>query len=105
MEGFRWVTVSPPDQPEMEISLIDPEMTPLSPEHAAQVKELLAAGAMSGPILQTDDCRRTYDELSARGVEFTEEPNERFYGIDSGFRDPSGNPWRVVQPIREPARG
>ena len=105
MEGFRWVTVSPPDQPEMEISLIDPEMTPLSAERAAQVKELLAAGAMSGPILDTDDCRRTYEELSARGVEFTEEPNERFYGIDAGFRDPSGNPWRVVQRLREPARG
>ena len=105
MEDFRWITVSPPDQPEIEIALIDPDMTPLSEELAQQVKDLLAAGALSGPILHTDDCRRTYEELSARGVEFTEEPNERFYGIDSAFRDPSGNPWRVVQRGREPLRG
>ena len=105
MEGFRWLTLTPPDQPELEISLIDPDMTPLSPELSAQVKDLLAAGALSGPILGTDDCRRTFEELSARGVEFTEEPNERFYGIDAAFRDPSGNPWRVVERVREPLRG
>ena len=105
MEDFRWVTVSPPDQPEIEVALIDPDMTPLSPELATQVRELLAAGALTGAILNTDDCRRDYEELSARGVEFTEAPNERFYGIDSGFRDPSGNPWRLVQRVREPLRG
>jgi catechol 2,3-dioxygenase-like lactoylglutathione lyase family enzyme len=103
MDGFRWVTLTPPDQPDLEISLIDPDATPLSPENVAKVRELLAAGALAGPIMQTDDCRAMFETLSSRGVEFTEEPNERFYGIDAAFRDPSGNGWRLVQPVERPA--
>jgi uncharacterized glyoxalase superfamily protein PhnB len=101
MEGFRWVTVSPPGQ-DIEISLISPEQSPLGPEITGKVRDVLAAGAMSGAILHTDDCRATFEELSAKGVEFTQEPNERFYGVDAGFRDPSGNSWRLVQPARVP---
>jgi catechol 2,3-dioxygenase-like lactoylglutathione lyase family enzyme len=105
MEGFRWLTLTPPDQPDVEISLIDPAATPLAADLTAKVRELMAAGALAGPILQTDDCRATYERLSERGVEFTEEPNERFYGIDAAFRDPSGNGWRLVQPVTAPLRG
>jgi uncharacterized glyoxalase superfamily protein PhnB len=101
MEGFRWVAVKPPGQ-DIEISLIQPDATPLGPEIAAKVRDLLAAGAMPGAIMHTDDCRAAFQELSARGVEFTEEPNERFYGVDAGFRDPSGNGWRLVQPAPVP---
>ena len=103
MEGFRWVTVGPPSQPDLEISLIEPESGPLSPELTAKIRDLMAAGGMAGAILQTDDCRAAFADLSGKGVEFTEEPNERFYGIDAGFRDPSGNSWRLVQPIEQPA--
>jgi uncharacterized glyoxalase superfamily protein PhnB len=101
MEGFRWVTVKQPGQ-ELEISLIEPDQSPIGPELTAQVRNLMAAGAMAGAILNTDDCRAAYEELSAKGVEFTEAPNERFYGIDAGFRDPSGNSWRLVQPAEVP---
>ena len=101
MEGFRWVTVKPPGQ-DLEISLIQPDAAPLGAEIVEQLRTLMAAGAMSGAILHTDDCRATYEEFAARGVEFTELPNERFYGIDAGFRDPSGNGWRLVQPAEVP---
>ena len=103
MEGFRWVTVAPAGQPDLEIALLEPENGPLGPELTTKIREVMAAGGMSGAILHTDDCRATYEELSAKGVEFTEEPNERFYGVDAGFRDPSGNGWRLVQPAPVPA--
>ena len=101
MEGFRWVSVKPPGQ-DIEISLIEPGQSPIGPELTEQVRNVMAAGAMAGAIMHTDDCRRSYEELSAKGVEFTQEPNERFYGIDAGFRDPSGNSWRLVQPAEVP---
>jgi predicted enzyme related to lactoylglutathione lyase len=64
---------------------------------STKVREITAKGAGSGIFFATDDCRATYEELKARGVEFTEEPTERPYGIDAGFRDPSGNNFRIVQ--------
>jgi predicted enzyme related to lactoylglutathione lyase len=64
---------------------------------AAKVREITAKGAASGIFFSTDDCRAAYEEMKARGVEFTEEPAERPYGIDAGFRDPSGNSFRLVQ--------
>jgi catechol 2,3-dioxygenase-like lactoylglutathione lyase family enzyme len=97
--GFRWLTLSPPDQPELELSVVVPEGPALDPQTADQVRELMAKGVIGGVIFQTDDCRAAYDELRARGVEFTEEPNERPYGIDAAFRDPSGNGFRLVQPL------
>jgi len=97
--GFRWLTLSPPDQPELELSVVVPEGPALDPQTADQVRELMAKGVIGGVIFQTDDCRAAYDELKARGVEFTEEPNERPYGIDAAFRDPSGNGFRLVQPL------
>jgi predicted enzyme related to lactoylglutathione lyase len=69
-------------------------------ESARQVRDLMAKGFVGTVFLTTDDCRASYEDLRARGVEFTEEPEERPYGIDSGFRDPSGNSFRLTQ-VRE----
>jgi catechol 2,3-dioxygenase-like lactoylglutathione lyase family enzyme len=100
--GHRWLTVGPPEQPDVQIALLRTDMGPLDDTTKAQIDELLAKGAMGGIILDTDDCRARYEELRARGVEFSEEPTDRFYGIDAGFRDPSGNSIRLVQPAPDP---
>ena len=71
-----------------------------SADTAGQVRELMAKGFAGTIFLSTDDCQASYDELRARGVEFTEEPEDRPYGIDSAFRDPSGNSIRMAQ-LRE----
>lgn len=97
--GYRWLTVGPPDQPEVSIIL----GTPGPPAHDEQtsqaILDLLAKGALGPGILTTDDCRATCEELRGRGVELAQEPEERFYGIDAAVRDPFGNLWRLVQPI------
>ena len=100
--GHRWLTVGLPDQ-DVEVCLLPPEMGPQSDEVKAQTRNLMALGALSAGIIRTDDCRADYQRLLERGVEFTEEPVERFYGIDAGFRDPSGNPGRLTQPAAIPA--
>lgn len=89
-EGFRWLTVSPPDQPEVEIILADPRM---GHDHATaeQIRALVAKGAMGPGVMDTDDVQKTYEELSARGVVFTQEPANRPYGLEAIFRDDSGN--------------
>jgi catechol 2,3-dioxygenase-like lactoylglutathione lyase family enzyme len=97
--GGRWLTVGPASQPDLEVVLIDPAMGPFSEDTVAKVRELVSLGAIGAGILAVEDCRAAYEELRRRGVEFTEEPSERFYGVDAGFRDPSGNPWRMVQPV------
>lgn len=99
MGNYRWLTVGPPEQPEVNIILSTPSPPAVDAESAEQLKVLLAKGAMGPGILHTDDCRKTIKELEESGVEVTEQPNERFYGIDAEIRDPSGNLWRVVQPI------
>jgi len=96
---MRWLTVTCPDQPDLELVL----MAPGSPLHddatAAEIRELVAKGAAGGGVIfRTDDCRATYDRLRAAGVEFTQEPEARFYGTDCALRDPSGNPIRITQP-------
>jgi catechol 2,3-dioxygenase-like lactoylglutathione lyase family enzyme len=101
--GMRWLAVGSPEQPDVNITLMIPGPPPLSDEVADDVKRLLAQGALNGLIFQTDDCRKTYEELSARGVEFTEPPEDRFYGVDAGFRDPFGNAFRLVQPVASPS--
>jgi catechol 2,3-dioxygenase-like lactoylglutathione lyase family enzyme len=98
MGDFRWLAVSPPDQPDVSIVLMAIPGAPVfEPETAEQVRELMAKGAAPGIFLTTDDCRASYEELKARGVEFVDEPEERPYGIDCGFRDPSGNHMRLTQ--------
>ena len=95
---FRWLTVSPSDQPDVDVVLMAIPGPPVMDEAtAAQVAALMAKGFAGGLFLTTEDCRRSYEELKARGVEFTEEPTERPYGIDAAFRDPSGNNIRLMQ--------
>lgn len=99
--GFmRWLTVCVPGQPDREIMLERPGPPALDDGTAAQVRELVAKGAGGGwLVFRTDDCRKTYEDLVAKGVEFLEEPTERPYGIDCGFRDPFGNRIRMTQPL------
>jgi catechol 2,3-dioxygenase-like lactoylglutathione lyase family enzyme len=95
---FRWLTVGPVGQPDVSVALMAVPGPPVfDPETAEQVKTLVAKGAAGTIFLTTDDCRARYEELTARGVEFAEEPHETPYGIDSSFRDPSGNHLRLAQ--------
>jgi catechol 2,3-dioxygenase-like lactoylglutathione lyase family enzyme len=98
LEEFRWLSVGPPAQPDVHIALLRPPAGLYDAATVAQVDELTAKGAMNGVILNVEDCRAAYEDLRARGVEFYEEPTEHFYGVDAGFRDPSGNSFRLVQP-------
>jgi predicted enzyme related to lactoylglutathione lyase len=101
MGNFRWLTVGPAGQPDFSIVLMAiPGAPMMDPETAEQVRSLMAKGFAGTVFLTTDDCHASYEELKARGVEFTEEPEDRPYGIDSGFRDPSGNSLRLTQ-VRE----
>jgi catechol 2,3-dioxygenase-like lactoylglutathione lyase family enzyme len=97
--GFmRWLTVQVPGDPDREILLESPGPPAMDGATAEQVRELVTKGATGGWIgFSTDDCRKTYEELLAKGVEFTEEPTERAYGIDCGLRDPFGNAVRITQ--------
>jgi catechol 2,3-dioxygenase-like lactoylglutathione lyase family enzyme len=97
--NYRWLTVGPPGQDDVNIMLSVPTPPAIDEESAKQLKTLLAKGAMGPGIFRTDDCRKTIKELEERGVEVTVQPDERFYGIDAGIRDPAGNEWRVVQPV------
>ncbi len=92
MEGFRWLTLVAPRQPEVELVLMEPRTGPMmDADTAAQIRDLIAKGAMGAGVLATDDCRKTYEELKARGVEFLSEPTERPYGIEAMLKDDSGN--------------
>jgi catechol 2,3-dioxygenase-like lactoylglutathione lyase family enzyme len=98
--GFmRWLTISLPGDPDRQVLLEVPGVPAHDEATAGQVRELLTKGALGmGFILTTDDCRATYEALREKGVEFTQEPTEHFYGIDCGLRDPFGNHHRIVQP-------
>jgi catechol 2,3-dioxygenase-like lactoylglutathione lyase family enzyme len=98
-EGYRWVTVGHADHPELEITLMQPG-PPLDAEAAGFVRRQLEKGQMGGLGLRVDDCRKTYDELRAKGVEFLQEPSERPYGVEAVMRDVSGN-WLVLVEPRE----
>jgi catechol 2,3-dioxygenase-like lactoylglutathione lyase family enzyme len=101
MGDFRWLTVGPPDQPDIAIVLMAiPGPPVMDPETGEQVRNLMSKGFAGTVFLTTDDVRSDYEELKGRGVEFTEEPEERPYGIDCGFRDPAGNSARLTQ-LRE----
>jgi catechol 2,3-dioxygenase-like lactoylglutathione lyase family enzyme len=95
---FRWLTVGPPGQEDFAIVLMAIPPAPVMDEQTAEeVRNLMAKGFAGTVFLTTDDVRGDYEELKGRGVEFTEAPEERPYGIDSGFRDPSGNALRLTQ--------
>ena len=95
--GFRWLTVGPKDDPGFELILGHPGPPMVDDEDAALIRSLVAKGALGGGVWEADDCRRTYEELSARGVEFLQEPAERPYGVEAVFRDNSGNWFSLTQ--------
>jgi len=96
--NFRWLAVGPAGQPDIAIVLmLIPGPPVMDAETAEQTRNLMAKGFAGTIFLTTEDCHASYEELKARGVEFVEQPEERPYGIDSGFRDPSGNHIRLTQ--------
>jgi catechol 2,3-dioxygenase-like lactoylglutathione lyase family enzyme len=108
MEGwnFRWLAVGPAGQEDVGLVLMPVPGPPmLDPDSSASLAELVAKGAGGTLFLETDDCQASYDELSARGVTFNDPPTPREYGIDTSFRDPSGNNIRLTQVLEfDPAR-
>jgi catechol 2,3-dioxygenase-like lactoylglutathione lyase family enzyme len=95
---FRWLTVAPPGQEDFALVLMAiPGPPVIDPQTAEEIRALMAKGFAGTVFLVTDDCQKSYEELSARGVEFTETPEERPYGVDAGFRDPSGNSLRLTE--------
>jgi uncharacterized glyoxalase superfamily protein PhnB len=103
MDGFRWLTVGPTGQEDVSIVLMAIPGAPVMDEETGnQVRDLVSKGFAGTVFLTTDDCHASYEELKARGVEFSEAPEERPYGIDSGFRDPSGNSIRLTE-VKLPA--
>jgi catechol 2,3-dioxygenase-like lactoylglutathione lyase family enzyme len=98
MGNFRWLSVGVPGQPDVALVLMAVPGPPVFEEETrAQIHSLLAKGAAGGVFFSADDVRASYKELKARGVEFQQEPTEQPYGVDAGFRDPSGNQMRMVQ--------
>lgn len=98
MGDFRWLTVGPPGQEDVSVVLMTIPGEPMVDKVTqAQISDLAAKGFAGTVFLTTDDCRADYERLVARGVEFSETPEERPYGIDAGFRDPSGNAIRLTQ--------
>jgi uncharacterized glyoxalase superfamily protein PhnB len=98
MGDFRWLTVGPAGQPDIAVVLMAiPGPPVMDPDTAQQVSDLMGKGFAGTVFLTTEDCQAAYEDLRARGVEFTETPEERPYGIDCGFRDPSGNHFRLTQ--------
>jgi catechol 2,3-dioxygenase-like lactoylglutathione lyase family enzyme len=97
--GYRWLTVGPAGQADLNVILAKPGPPAVDAEAADEVLALVAKGAVTQGILRADDARATCRELEARGVDIVQQPEEQFYGIDGAIRDPSGNLWRIVQPL------
>jgi catechol 2,3-dioxygenase-like lactoylglutathione lyase family enzyme len=93
-DGYRWVTVCHPDHPELELTLMRPG-PPLDDDDAAAFRRMLEKGSLGAVGLATDDCQKTFEALSAKGVTFIQEPADRPYGVEAVFRDNSGN-WLVL---------
>lgn len=97
---YRWLTVQPPEQPDFQLGLFRPG-PPVHDEATAQtLNAMVAKGAMPSLVLQVEDCRARFDQMRALGVEFMQEPVDRFGTVDAGFRDPSGNGWKMIQARR-----
>lgn len=95
--AFRWLTIQHPGQPDLQLSLVAPGPPLHDAETAQALRALVAKGAMPGLVLHVDDCAATCARLVAAGVELTQEPVARFGNVDAGFRDPSGNGWKIIQ--------
>ena len=99
MEGFRWLTVGAPGQPDHELVLMPLQAGPMMDEKTCQtIRGLIEGGKLGAGVLATADCRKTYEELSARGVEFIQPPTEQSYGIEAVLKDDSGNWFSMTQP-------
>jgi len=94
---YRWLTVQYPGQPTFQLGLFKPQPPTVDEATAESLNEAVAKGAMPPLVLVVDDCRKTCQEFRARGVEFTQEPVERYGSVDASFRDPSGNGWKLIQ--------
>jgi predicted enzyme related to lactoylglutathione lyase len=103
MGDFRWLTVGPAGSDVSVVLMAIPGPPVFEPETSEQVRGLMAKGAAGTVFLTTEDCQAAYEELKGRGVEFVDAPEERPYGIDAGFRDPSGNHLRLTQVVEVPA--
>lgn len=97
---YRWLTVRHPDQPDFQLGLFRPQEPVVDGATAQTLREAVAKGAMPPLVLVVDDCRTVCEELRGRGVEFTQEPIERYGNVDASFRDPSGNGWKMLQARR-----
>ena len=95
--GFRWLTVGPKAQPDLNLILMKVDGPNMKPEIAGALKSVLGMGKLNVGVLEVDDCRRTYDELVAKGVEFPQAPQERFYGVEALMKDDSGNWFSVTE--------
>ena len=97
---YRWLTVQHPEQPSFQLGLFMPGPPVLDAATAQAMRAMVAKGAMPPLVLTVDDCRATYERLRTQGVEFTQEPVDRYGTVDAGFRDPSGNGWKMIQARR-----
>lgn len=89
--GFRWLTVAPPQQPDIEIVLAEPNEPMLPAEFVPTIRAMLDQNAMGAGVWEADDCRKTYEQLKAKGIKFLKEPTKEFYGIEALFQDGCGN--------------
>jgi catechol 2,3-dioxygenase-like lactoylglutathione lyase family enzyme len=96
--GFRWLTVSPKGQPDLQIILMKVDGPNIQPEVAKTLRDLLTRGKLGGGVLQTPDCRKTYEDLKAKGVEFLSPPKDQFYGVEAIMKDNSGNWFSMTEP-------
>ena len=94
---YRWLTIQHPDQPSFQLGLFKPGPPMLDAATAQTLNAIVAKGAMPPLVLVVNDCRAAYEQMRERGVEFTQEPVERYGTVDAGFRDPSGNGWKMLQ--------
>jgi catechol 2,3-dioxygenase-like lactoylglutathione lyase family enzyme len=94
---YRWLTVKHPDQPTFQLGLFRPQAPMVDGPTAQALNEAVAKGAMPPLVLVVDDCRASYETMRKRGIEFTQEPTERYGNVDASFRDPSGNGWKMLQ--------
>ena len=97
---YRWLTVQHPEQPSFQLGLFKPGPPMLDASTASTLDAMVAKGAMPPLVMVVDDCGAAYDRLHALGVEFTQEPVSRYGTVDAGFRDPSGNGWKLIQARR-----
>lgn len=96
--GFRWLTVGLKDQPDLELILMEPKAGPMWDEETVRtLRKLIEKGAMGTGVLETDDCRKTYEKLKESGVEFISPPEEKFYGVEALLKDNSGNWFSMTQ--------